>query len=405
MSAHPNTVEEKTIVTKNVAPAKLPLRRWVRVAHLWAGVILGLWLVMLGLTGSALVYQHSLRQVLEQGRKIKLGVPALAVEDLLVRVHQQRPDVTILSLRGMQYKDSAVEVLVRPSIALRDAKQSGVLLVDPGTGEIGGTQSFSGTLMGFLAQLHFNLLSGDTGLAINGFAGVLAIFFAVTGLILWWRGRTKWKNGLRIKWKGASSRVRAYSIHSAVGACASLFLFITGLSGIYFAAPRPFLSLAASLNGSSIAIMKEFLAPRPSETKSGTPDALASQVLEAGQSQFPTSQLVQVTLPIRSTDAWRLQFQPSGWADSGAIELAVVDRRSAKVLAARRTADLPIAFRAVFLLRPLHDGSFGGASTKVIWMLMGLTPGILLITGLLIWRKRVAANEQGARLDHLATHR
>jgi uncharacterized iron-regulated membrane protein len=378
-------------VTKNAAPAKLPLRRWVRVANLWAGVLLGLWLVMLGLTGSALVYQHSLRQVFEQGRKIKLGVPALAVEDLLARVHQQRPDITILSLRGMQYKDSAVEVLVRPSIAMQDAKQSRVLLVDPETGEIGGTQSFSGTLMGFLAQLHFNLLSGDTGLAINGFAGALAIFFAVTGLILWWRGRTKWKNGLRLKWKGASGRVRSYSIHSAVGAYASLFFFITGLSGIYLVAPKPFISFAARLNGSSMAIMKEFLASRPSDTKPGMPDALAGQILKAGQSQFPTSQLVQVTLPIRPTDAWRLQFRPSGWSDSGAIELAVIDRRSAKVIAARRTADLPMAFRAVFFLRPLHDGSFGGHFTKVLWIFLGLTPAILLLTGVTIWRKRIAA--------------
>jgi uncharacterized iron-regulated membrane protein len=392
LSAHPNTAEEKTVVTKNVAPAKLPLRRWVRVAHLWAGMILGLWLVMLGLTGSALVYQHSLRQVFEQGRKIKLGVPALAIEDLLARVRQQRPDITIFGLQGMQYKDSAVEVLVRPSIALRDAKQSRVLLVDPGTGEIGGTQSFSGTLMGFFAQLHFNLLNGDTGLAINGFAGALAIFFAVTGLILWWRGRSKWKNGLRIKWKGASSRVRGYSIHSAVGAYASLFFFVTGLSGIYLAAPKPFISFAARLNGSSIAIMKEFLASRPSsETKPGMLDALAGQILKAGQSQFPTSQLVQVTLPIRPTDAWRLQFRPPGWADSGAIELAVVDRRSARVLAAQQTSDLPVAFRAVLFLRPLHYGSFGGDATRVLWLLLGVTPAVLFVTGLVIWRKRIAA--------------
>jgi uncharacterized iron-regulated membrane protein len=279
-------------VTKKIAPVKFPLRRWVRVAHLWTGVILGSWLVMLGLTGSALVYQHSLRQVLEQGRKIKPGVPALAIEDLLARVHQQRPDVTVFVLRGMQYRDSAIEVLVRPNGALRDTKQSKILLVDPGTGEINGTQSFSGTLIGSLAQLHFNLLSGDTGLAIKGFAGALAIFFAVTGLILWWRGRAKWKNGLRLKWKGASSWARSYSIHSAVGAYTSLFLFITGLSGIYFAASKPFISFAARL------------------------------------------------------------------------KLAVIDRRSAKVITARRTADLPMVFRAVFFLRPLHDGSFGGTSLR-----------------------------------------
>jgi uncharacterized iron-regulated membrane protein len=151
------------------------------------------------------------------------------------------------------------------------------------------------------------------------------------------------------------------------------------------------LSFAASVNGSSIAIMKEFLAQRPSETKPGTRDALASQVLEAGRSQFPTSQLVQVTLPIRPTDAWRLQFHPSGWADNGAIELAVVDRRSARVLAAQQTSDLPVAFRAVLFLRPLHYGSFGGDATRVLWLLLGVTPAVLFVTGLVIWRKRIAA--------------
>ena len=76
-------------------PTKLPLRCWVRVAHLWAGVILGLWLVMLGLTGSALVYQDSLRQVLEQGRRI------------IVRVRQRiSPVIDTLSI-GQQ---SCVEI-------------------------------------------------------------------------------------------------------------------------------------------------------------------------------------------------------------------------------------------------------------------------------------------------------
>jgi uncharacterized iron-regulated membrane protein len=77
--------------------------------------------------------------------------------------------------------------------------------------------------MGVLAQLHYNLLSGEIGLTMNAFAGGLAIFFAITGLTLWWRGRAKWKNGLRIKFKGASSRVRNFSLHSAIGFYTSFF--------------------------------------------------------------------------------------------------------------------------------------------------------------------------------------
>jgi uncharacterized iron-regulated membrane protein len=61
-------------------------------------------------------------------------------------------------------------------------------------------------------------LNGATGLTINAFAGGLAIFFAITNLILWWRGRAKWRNGLRFRLRGASSRVRIYSIPSAIGA-------------------------------------------------------------------------------------------------------------------------------------------------------------------------------------------
>jgi uncharacterized iron-regulated membrane protein len=371
--------------------AKLPLRRWVRVAHLWAGVGLGLWLVMLGLTGSALVYQHSLRQVLEKERHIKPGLPALSVEELLARVHHQRPDLIVLDIDGMDRSDSAWEFLIRPLNPTRVERHSRILLVDPGTGDIDGEQTSVSTFTGILAQLHYNLLSGEIGLTINAFAGGLAIFFAVTGLVLWWRGRSRWKNGLRIKLRGVSSRVRNYSLHSAIGFYTSLFLCLIGLSGIYFAAPRPFLWLAAHVEGTSLVVMKDFLDPPDSSIDHSMPDASVNRIMTAALAEFPVSRLSEIELPMSQTDAWRFHFFPHGAFDVGNAELVVVDRRSAKILAARRTADLPFAVRAVIFLRPLHYGSFGGNLTKVLWMLLGLTPAFLFVTGLLMWRKRIAA--------------
>ena len=37
---------------------------------------------------------------------------------------------------------------------------------------------------------------------------------------------------------------------------------------------------------------------------------------------------------------------------------------------------------------PLHYGTFGGWPVKILWCLGGLTPGMLAITGLVVWRKR-----------------
>jgi uncharacterized iron-regulated membrane protein len=372
------------------ATQKWPIRRWVRIAHLWAGVGLGVWIVILGLTGSALVYQHSLRRAFEPERRIRPRRPALSIEELLSRVHRQRPDLVILDIEGMEYQDSAWELLVRPLDGTKE-KHSRWLLVDPGTGEVRGMQTSVSTLMGLLAQLHYNLLSGEIGLRINAFAGGLTIFFAVTGLILWWRGRAKWKNGLRVKLRGKSSRVRNYSLHSAIGFYSSLFLATSGLSGIYFAAPRPFLSTAAILQGTSLSEMHDFLNPPRSVTAPGATDAAADWVVAKARAQFPASRLYEIEIPIQPMDAWQFHFFSHGVFDLGDAELVSVDRRSGTILASHRTADLPGAVRAVIMLRPLHYGTFGGNLTKILWVLFGLTPAFLFVTGILVWRQRVSA--------------
>ncbi|HEY4354344.1 MAG TPA: PepSY-associated TM helix domain-containing protein [Acidobacteriaceae bacterium] len=391
----PNTINPTGFLASG--QRKLPLRRWVRVAHLWAGVGLGLWLVTLGLTGSALVFQGELRQALEHGRKIKPGLPPLPMDELLSRVHQQRPDLVILEIDSLDQPETAWSFLVRPANSEAPERHSRFLLVDPGTGEIGAEQTSVSTVMGVIAQLHYNLLSGETGLMCNAFAGGLAIFFAVTGLTLWWRGRAKWKNGLKIKWKGATTRTRNYSIHSALGFYASLFLALTGLSGMYFAIPHTFLATAAHMQGSSLDVMRDFLSPPSSVSPAGPPDASATAVVELARRQFPQSRLSALELPQEPTNAWQFHFFPHGYFDWGDAQLVSIDRRSAKVLTAAQTRDLPFALRAVIALRPLHYGTFGGAITRVLWVFLGMTPAVLFFTGLVIWRKRVQAIPPQAR--------
>jgi uncharacterized iron-regulated membrane protein len=52
---------------------------------------------------------------------------------------------------------------------------------------------------------------------------------------------------------------------------------------------------------------------------------------------------------------------------------------------------LPLGARLVNAMSPLHYGSFGGHWTRVLWIFMGLVPGVLSVSGFLMWWNRVIA--------------
>jgi uncharacterized iron-regulated membrane protein len=47
---------------------------------------------------------------------------------------------------------------------------------------------------------------------------------------------------------------------------------------------------------------------------------------------------------------------------------------------------------------PLHVGSFGGAGVRVAWLVLGLMPPVLFVTGFTMWWTRVV-RPRGARVS------
>ena len=65
-----------------------------------------------------------------------------------------------------------------------------------------------------------------------------------------------------------------------------------------------------------------------------------------------------------------------------------VDPTIGRVLASRdkRTAAWPAQWEA--LVGPLHFGTFGGWPTRALYVAVGLTPGLLALTGFALWYRR-----------------
>ena len=70
------------------------------------------------------------------------------------------------------------------------------------------------------------------------------------------------------------------------------------------------------------------------------------------------------------------------------VPVTTPDEEDHSAEAADVSRQLPLGSRIMLTMSPLHYGTFGGAITRWIWILVGLVPGILSITGFLMWWNR-----------------
>jgi uncharacterized iron-regulated membrane protein len=101
------------------------------------------------------------------------------------------------------------------------------------------SRSFS---IGWLVNLHANLLTGTVGRLVNGVGAVCLTSLCLTGAIVWWPGVKNWRRSLTVSWRAHFARIN-WDLHSALGFWCFPFVLLWAISGIYFAFPRLFDSL------------------------------------------------------------------------------------------------------------------------------------------------------------------
>jgi uncharacterized iron-regulated membrane protein len=113
-------------------------------------------------------------------------------------------------------------------------------LFNPYTGEdVGEALPFGIRAVIWAADLHNELLFGDLGKRVNGVGSVLVAVMAMTGLVLWWPGRQRWRRGLTVHWRARWPRFN-WDLHSAVGFWFFPLLALWGFTGIYWPFPSRF---------------------------------------------------------------------------------------------------------------------------------------------------------------------
>ncbi|MFB6274316.1 MAG: PepSY-associated TM helix domain-containing protein [Salinibacter sp.] len=356
------------------------LRRVSSWIHLYGGLTLSGLLVVISVSGSALVFEDTLNEWLRPDlHHVTPSGERASLEAVVEAVKQAHPQAT-------PWIANLSTAPTEPTI-VRLGPEAPTVYVDPYRATVLGEQKPDEGLLSTIVGLHVELLAGRTGGLIVGVTGLLLVLLTATGLVLWWPRRLQqlWE-GLRMSWRQGGLRFN-YDLHRAGGFYTAVFLLLTALTGSAFIFYPTTQQLIATVTAS------EPWPPSPPtvEEKHGveTPVTVSyRRVMAAAERALPTAEptfvyfpetaKAPVTVRLRTPPEWH----PNGRSfvharPSDATVLRVDDARAA-----------PWGAQVLQTFYPLHVGAVGGVLVKWLYVILGLAPAVLSVTGTVIWYQR-----------------
>ena len=353
---------------------------WVQV-HLWLGLTLGAIGVLLGVTGSVLVFDHEVDALLNPQRYAVSGAKvALPHGDYLkiaaeVTGGRGRPVLARFPVAdGMP-----VTVFLRP----RNGAASDVLRVylDPANGRALDVASGRGFVL-TLHVLHENLMLREFwGREVVGAVGFGMLISALSGLYLWWP--------LGGRWRGAFGFRKGFTLlrnlHYTGGFYLSLVLATLSLSGIFLAFPDGGRATVAAFAPVTPSVRGVQAASRSDDRPIAPGEAIA-----IAQKLYPEATIAALGMPAGARGAYRVALREPGDRSERGNTLVFVDPRTQEVLrrvdvASRTGGDAFLAWQ-----RYLHSGEEMNLAWRILICIAGLLPALLLASGITMWLKRPA---------------
>jgi len=215
----------------------LKLRSILFWLHLACGVVAGVIIFIMSVTGALLTYQRQITAWADtRGYHIEPASQKLSVDDIIVKVAESRPDLspTAVTIRS--------EPTAPASLTIGAGRQ---LFVDPYTGAVLGEGQGQGVRAFFRVVVEWHRYmaasgaSRPLGRAVTGAANLAFLFIVLSGLFLWWPRSWKWATIRSVTWfKGGSrGKARDFNWHNTIGFWSAVPLAIIVAGGVVISYP------------------------------------------------------------------------------------------------------------------------------------------------------------------------
>jgi uncharacterized iron-regulated membrane protein len=335
-----------------------PSRRSVLLQlHLWLGLSLGALLVLIGLSGSAMIFRFELERLCFPALMHTHSKPRTLNFDACMKAAREvNVAKTVRSVRLPVRAADTLEWLTIPAGETTKVHATYVY-TDPFTCSVLGTRGPKKDVMNFLVGFHHALFLAKTVSIIQVVVALATVTLIVTGLILWLPKTWTWS---RVR-----PRTSARPLHYAIGFWAFLPLLIIAPTGAYMAW-RVEITQALLHEPTAKPVISSPKATPAEEPPSGYLNAAIATARQAR----PEAVLRSVTLPQKAGSVVSILYQQPGEYGRAANNTMTLKPakdgylRVASVVESRSGSKLR---RLLNGLMELHYGEFAGIGSRLLW--------------------------------------
>jgi uncharacterized iron-regulated membrane protein len=351
--------------------------------HLWLGLAAAIFLAILGLTGSVMAFETDIDHWLHPELfYVRVGARTLPEQEL-IRVAERR---------FAPARVAAVRVLRQPNLARVIQTTDGrSVFVNPYDGSVLGTVRGGFTvdgILGLIHQIHLRLVPDPrraphiaaAGKVVVSFAGLILCVLVPTGLILFWRTRRT-----TIKWSASWFRI-FFDAHHVIGIYASLFLLVAALTGILIG----FESGEQAIYAVTGSHPPEPLSEAQSSPVPGVAPINADRAIEVAHGAIVNATLAGLVVPLGPKAAWTVFLRVPEETSEYTYGRVAVDQYNGRVLQVRNLLTDSPGYRVIRFNRSIHTGDIWGMPSHIVVSLSSLLLVVMVVTGIVIWWKKLA---------------
>jgi uncharacterized iron-regulated membrane protein len=371
--------------------------------HLSAGVVAGLVVLVMSVTGVLLTYEKQMVAWADRGYRSappSKDAPSLGMEALLGRVREARPESPIGAITLRRDPEAPVQLALG---------REGTLYVDRYTGAVlgegsRGIRAFFRKVTDWHRWLAAEGESRALGRGVTGASNLAFLFLVASGFYLWWPREWTRTAVASVTWfrGGLSGRARDFNWHNVVGFWTAVPLFFVVLGGVLLSYPWASDLLYRAV-GSEPPPRRSGPAPGPSPEEGRgrrKPPSLEGldPLFAQAESRMADWRSISLRLPGSPDDNLTFTIDAGSGGRPDLRAQLVLDRKTGGVVRWEPYESQSLGRRLRSWMRFVHTGEAGGIVGQTVAGLASAGSALLVWTGLaMAWRRFEAWRARGRR--------
>lgn len=352
------------------------LKLYLRRLHLALALTSGVFLILLSLTGTMLIYALDIQQFVQPDKwqVTPIGRPLGYAELIAVVEQQSGQKVTTLA------PESDTHLAWQCQLGNND-----YVSVNPYSGEILYQYDYYRTLYGFTMALHRWLLwqneNGDKPFKhLLSLASLLLLLNLLIGVYLWLKPKNRLKR-LVIKPK-AKLRVLLYQLHTVLGMALFIPLALIAFSGIALNWQSPTQAIVEFITANKVTSRPT----PPSITANSDAKLNYSLAINNGLAVFNQGEVFRIQLPKQANNPLALRIKNPG--EPHAYSWVWLNPYSGEVLMSYDACQANTSTQVWNFRYSFHIGNFAGPALQLLWLILALSVSFFVLSGVYFWLKR-----------------